>query len=198
LGGFHTSVQIRGSGTTIGGTSPAARNVIASIAGGSGGIFNDGDDTLIQGSYFGVNAAGTAPLGSGQNGITIETGSGATIGGSAAGAGNIINSTNIGVQIAQVNAFFPLNNHTVQGNLIGTDATGTVAFHNLAYGVNLGTSNNTTIGGSTPGAANVITASSDGILIIASPTGLVIQGNKIGTDITGTMPLGNGHCGIRV
>jgi len=185
------------SGNTVGGTSPADRNVIASNAGQT---LTDvgGDNTLVQGSYFGVNAAGTAAIGSAQNGIIIETGGGSTIGGSATGAGNVINATNIGVQIAQGNLFFPLTNHTVQGNLIGTDATGTIALHTLSHGINLGSSANTTIGGSTAGAGNVIATAGGGIDIFNSPTGLVIQGNKIGTDITGTVSLGNSFCGIHV
>ena len=185
------------SGNTVGGTSPADRNVIASDIGQ--GTLTDigGNNTLVQGSYFGVNAAGTAAIGSAQNAIVIETGSGTTIGGNASGAGNVINATNIGVQIAQVNFFFPLSNHTVQGNLIGTDATGTIALHALVYGINLGTAESTTIGGSAVGAGNVINAQADGIRINISPTNLVIQGNKIGTDINGA-PLGNGGCGIEV
>jgi CSLREA domain-containing protein len=191
-----TPVQVSNntSGSIIGGTSPSARNVIASN-GGFALILNDGSNTAVQGNYVGTNAAGTAAIGSLPTGIDVEQGTGVTIGGSASGAGNVINSTGPGITIGGV-CFNCANTTTVQGNLIGTDATGTVAFYALSFGIQMGQSINTTIGGSTPGAANVITARANGILIGGSPTGMVIQGNKIGTDITGTMPLGNGNCGI--
>jgi CSLREA domain-containing protein len=184
------------NGSVIGGTSPGARNVMASN-GVFGDILNDGNATLVQGNYLGTNAAGTAAIGSLATGIDVEIGTGVTIGGSASGAGNVINATGNGVSIGGVQ-FNAAVNTTVQGNLIGMDATGTVAFYALDIGIAMGQSINTTIGGSTPGAANVINARANGINIGGSPTGMVIQGNKIGTDITGTMPLGNGNCGIAV
>jgi CSLREA domain-containing protein len=181
------------TGTTIGGTSPSARNVIASN-GGFGGILNDGNNTVVQGNYLGTNAAGTAAIGSLPAGIDMEIGTGVTIGGSASGAGNVINATGNGVSIGGVQ-FNAAVNTTVQGNLIGTDATGTVAFYALFNGVQIAQSLNTTVGGSTPGAGNVINARADGIFVGGSPTGVAILGNKIGTDINGA-PLGNGNCGI--
>ena len=186
------------TGNTIGGISPAARNVIASNEASVILILNDGGNTLVQGNYIGTNAPGTAPIGTAGNGIVVELGSGVTIGGSAPGAGNVVNATNIGVQVGP-----QPSNTTVQGNLIGTDATGTIAFHTLSFGINLvGTLTNAMIGGNTPGAGNVVSSGGDGIQIgdngQGGPTGVVIQGNKIGTDITGTMPLGNGLCGIFV
>ena len=187
-GSFHAT------GTMIGGTSPAARNIIASN-GGFALIDISGDNTLVQGNYMGVNAAETAILGMCATGISVEQGSGNTIGGTAAGAGNVINATGDGIQIGGIcsNCLFDT---TIQGNLIGTDATGTVAFYALLYGIVVDASVNPTIGGSAPGAGNVITARADGIIFSHNPTGVVIQGNKIGIDITGTMPLGNGNCGI--
>src|ERR1051325_9299565 len=74
------------TGTMIGGTLPSARNVIASN-GGFGGILNDGNATLVQGNYFGTNAAGTGAIGSGTVAIDMELGTGVMIGGAGAGAG---------------------------------------------------------------------------------------------------------------
>ena len=181
------------TGNIIGGTSPAARNVMASN-GVFGAILNDGDNTVVQGNYLGTNAAGTAAIGSLATGIDAELGTGVTIGGSASGAGNVINATGNGISIGGVQ-FNAAANTAVQGNLIGTDATGTVALHALFNGIQIGQSLSTTIGGSTPGAGNVINARADGIFVGGTPTGIVIQGNKIGTDINGA-PLGNGNCGI--
>jgi titin len=198
LGGVSTPVFVSSgvSGTTIGGTAPGARNVIAS-SGGFGLILSDGNNMLVQGNYFGVNAAGTAALGSAAFGIDIEFGSGNTIGGSVSGAGNVINSTDRGISIGGVCACV-VDNNSFLGNLIGTDATGTLFLSTVANGVVVSASTNTKIGGGTAGAGNVINARSDGIFFGNTPTGVVIQGNKIGTDITGTVALGNGEFGIDV
>jgi CSLREA domain-containing protein len=181
------------NGSVIGGTSPSARNVMASN-GVFGEILNDGNNTVVQGNYLGTNAAGTAAIGSLATGIDMEIGTGVTIGGTASGAGNVINATGNGIAIGGVQ-FNAAANTTVQGNLIGMDATGTIAFYALFNGIQIGQSINTTIGGSTPGAGNVINARANGIFVGGTPIGVVIQGNKIGTDINGAA-LGNGNCGI--
>jgi T5SS/PEP-CTERM-associated repeat protein len=187
------------SGNIIGGTSPGARNVVAS---GNGGtlIYNRANNTVIQGNYVGVNAAGSVPLGSSSRGIHVSAGNGVIVGGTNSGVGNLINSsfgTSAGVLVANEDASIP-NNAVVQGNLIGTDATGTIALRTLTYGVQLQTSTGTLIGGTNAGAGNVISSVGDGIFIANSPTGALIQGNKIGTDNTGTIALGNSACGIEI
>jgi titin len=202
LSGSGYVVQVSGgmSGNIIGGTSLGARNVMASGAGVGGFtalIYNRGDKTVIQGNYLGLNAAGTAALGSCPRGIHVSAGFGVMVGGTNGGAGNIINAGTVGVMVANEDLSIP-DNAVVQGNLIGTDATGTIAFRALTYGIQLQTSVGTLIGGSNAGAGNVISSAGDGIFIANSPTGALIQGNKIGTDATGTVPLGNSSCGIEV
>src|SRR5262249_60580072 len=51
------------------------------------------------------------------------------------------------------------------------------------------------IGGLGPGEGNLISGNLGAALLMSS-TGTVVQGNKIGTDITGTKPLGNVGVGI--
>jgi CSLREA domain-containing protein len=199
LGGFNTAVQVSAgmTGNTIGGTSPAARNVIAS-SNAPWIILSDGNNMLVQGNYIGVNAAGTAALGAGATAVKIEQGSGNTIGGTVSGAGNVINATVDGISIGGVCAC-TTNNNSFQGNLIGTNATGTAALNALFHGIVVaGSTTNLTIGGSTVGAGNVITARATGIIVVQTLSGIVIEGNKIGTDITGTAALGNGNCGIDI
>src|SRR5207302_8446321 len=54
------------------------------------------------------------------------------------------------------------------------------------------------VGGSEPGAGKVVSGTrSDGIRI-RSRSGNVTQGNSIGTDFSGTLPLGNGGNGVAV
>ena len=70
----------------------------------------------------------------------------------------------------------------MQGNLIGTNATGTAAVPN-ATGINIRTASNT-IGGATSGAGNVISGNTIGGIIITDAAGAqnTVQGNRIGTD----------------
>ena len=91
------------------------------------------------------------------------------------------------------------HNNVVAGDKIGTDATGTVALPNAGSGViiDLGSYDNT-IGGTTAAAANVISANKyDGVHIESGP-GNVVEGNFIGTDLTGTHALGNGEDGVDI
>lgn len=86
----------------------------------------------------------------------------------------------------------------VQGNFIGTDASGTLARGNGGSGVSVGGAGNT-IGGSAPAMRNVISGnggagidfSNNGGFAGESSAGNDVQNNFIGTDATGTVALGN-------
>jgi hypothetical protein len=87
--------------------------------------------------------------------------------------------------------------HVIEGNFIGTDITGTVALStNNRFGLTLIGVSNTRVGGTTTAARNLISGNGlAGIQIFdaigASVTGLVIEGNLIGTDINGNPTVGN-------
>ena len=74
--------------------------------------------------------------------------------------------------------------------MIGTDITGTAALGNSGPGISLTDSGDNTIGGTAPGTANVISAN-DGDRHFHATSEIfgdnLIQGNLIGTDITGTV-----------
>src|SRR5207302_4947056 len=119
---------------------------------------------------------------------SIESNSFSTeIGGAQAGARNVISANGIGVQISSAG-------NIVQGNFIGTNAAGTAALGN-GTGV-LITQPNNTIGGTTPGAGNVISGNTDTGLFIFT-TNTQVQGNLIGTNAGGDA-LGNLRWGIRI
>ena len=197
-GGSQSGVNIRGGaqGNIIGGTTPGARNVISGNAsvGVLIGFFEPAgtNGNVVQGNYIGTNAAGTAAL---RNG-TISSGQGVrlsgdvrdnVIGGTAAGAGNLISGNYTGILIDGA------SRTSVQGNLIGTDATGTTRVGDANAGIQIvaGAQNNT-IGGGVPGARNVISGHESGIRIAdTATTGNSVQGNYIGTDVSGSLPLGN-------
>ncbi|HKU74629.1 MAG TPA: SBBP repeat-containing protein [Pyrinomonadaceae bacterium] len=183
----HGIVLHNSSNNVIGGTSPATRNV---ISGNGGGIDIVGSANLVQGNFIGTNATGTVavPQGAGVSifdlSPVISTDN--LIGGTAAGAGNLISGNQTGISVSG-------NGSTIQGNLIGTDIAGTSKLPNtngiVAIGLNI------LVGGPASGARNVISGNSgDGVYLRGA--GNKLQGNYIGTDITGTLALGNTGNGV--
>jgi titin len=84
--------------------------------------------------------------------------------------------------------------NTVQGNFIGTDATGRRDLGNGGRGVDItnGPADNL-IGGASAAARNVISGNdSGGVGVYAAATRNRIEGNFIGTDSYGASPLPNG------
>jgi hypothetical protein len=178
------------SNNLVGGTTPGDRNLISGNPQGGVSILY-GTGHKIQGNFIGTDVTGTLPLGNSQ-GVAITSTSN-VVGGLVAGAGNVI-SGNTGQGIL----FNGFDGSFVQGNLIGTDVTGTKALGNGAGGilVNSG-SGNITIGGAAAGARNVISANPGWGVAVYVTTGTVIQGNFIGTDVTGALPLGNAFTGAQ-
>ena len=86
----------------------------------------------------------------------------------------------------------------IEGNFIGTDASGTVVRANKFNGINWSDSaGNNIIGGTTPATRNLISGgNSTGVQINAVEGGVVIAGNLIGTQKDGRSPLGNRNGGV--
>ena len=191
LGNFDGIFVHFSSGVTIGGTTASARNLISGNS--QAGIrLSASSNVTIEGNWIGLNAAGTAALANAYAGFLTDTDNpGVVIGGLTStpgtGAGNVISGNGYGIDPEGG----PLGDITVEGNLIGTDPTGTFAIGN-GTGVRI-TSGSMTVGGTAAGAGNVISGNTgDGVLIIDSTsTGSVIEGNDIGTTISGTTALGN-------
>jgi hypothetical protein len=160
------------------------------------GIFIGSGGNVIEGNFIGTDVTGSAGLGNGA-GVPIFSASGNTIGGTTAGARNVIS----GNEGYGVGIFDSSTGNLVQGNFIGTDATGTVDLGNSAYGVVIyysGASNNI-IGGTTAEARNIISGNDvGGISLWNGVTGNLVQGNFIGTDVTGTVDLGNVWGGVSI
>jgi hypothetical protein len=192
----------------VGGTTAAARNVIAGAFGIGTTSAGSSTGNVVQGNFIGTDATGTASIGTPsdiQSGLTLTNASNNIIGGTTAGARNVI-SCNRTAEI-MMQTVFPLpgeaTGNLVQGNLIGTDVTGTVALPNTAdppsYGVFVLTdANENTIGGTTIAARNVISGLRLAGIAVAQNFGTLIQGNFIGTDITGLRNLGNGGEGVLI
>jgi hypothetical protein len=199
LGNVHSGVEVStASSNLIGGTSPGAGNVISGNE-QSGIYFITAPATgnLVQGNYIGVNANGTAALGNGQDAVTINGVAGNTVGGTTAGARNILSGNmESGVFVLTIGA----TNNVIAGNYIGTDQTGKVAIPNRTNGVTLYGVAGNMIGGTSDGAGNVISGNlQDGVLISAvGASNNMVFGNYIGPDVTGTSALGNSLGGVAI
>jgi CSLREA domain-containing protein len=181
----QSGVFVQGSGTVIG--TPASGNVIS--GNGEYGIENR-EPSIIQNNIVGLDRTGQNAIGNALDGILV--GATSTVGGGSAGEGNTV-SGNLRNGIG-----FAIGPGTmISGNTVGLNISRTVARGNSQHGVFL---SNTFGSGVTIGAAgggmNIISANGgDGI------NGLVpnssITNNRIGTDGTGTIDLGNAGAGIR-
>ncbi len=192
INNFGAGVNIFGNATsnTIGVRGSARRNVISGDFPYGVEIDGAGAGNVVAGNYVGTNAGGTAGLGN-DTGISVNTSSYTTIGGTVAGAGNVV-SGNQFQGIVDYDQF-----DTIAGNYVGTNAAGTTAIHNgTGDGIDIGGSGDT-IGGTIAGAANVISGNNgEGIALIGSDN--VLEGNLIGTSASGTLSLANGHDGVFV
>ena len=187
--------EIGATGNRIGGTTAAARNVISGQT--YSGIGMTGDTTagnFIEGNYIGTNAAGTAALANGSEGITLDGSRNNTIGGTSAGARNVISgNTYRGVVLGD-----GARGNVVAGNFIGVTAAGTAALPNQAGIYVLGTEN--MIGGTAVGAGNVISGNTyQGVFIgDLGSDGNVVAGNLIGLNAAGTAAVANGYAGVQI
>lgn len=200
LGNGNQGVHLFGvaSNNTIGGTSAGARNVISGNTGAGvaiGSATNTGN--IIQGNSLGTKLNGTEALPN-NTGIRITAGSSNTIGGTAAGAGNVISGNSFwGVSIAMIADPGP-SDVAVQGNLIGTTALGNAALGNGSDGINISDAPNTVVGGSTAAARNVISGNADNGVEVSGggSDASQVEGNYIGVAADGTADLGNSGHGV--
>ncbi|MEA2449660.1 MAG: large repetitive protein, partial [Thermoleophilaceae bacterium] len=176
----------------------------------------------IEGNYIGEDAAGTDTKSNIGAGVAVFDASAAVIGGTTAAQRNLISgngeSGNFNPNFVPYGVYVRGNatDTLVQGNLIGTDATGKVADPNGGAGVRVGGYTNgdnpvptaakdTVVGGFVSGAGNVISGNgvaplnAEGVFVGAEAgSGIAIAGNRIGTDVTGTAPVPNNYDGVEL
>lgn len=197
-------VSVNASNNLIGGTTAVDRNLIS--GNGQAGIAIVGTiQNVVEGNYIGTNAAGTAALGNGLDGVTItNNGQENRIGTNGDGIAdaaerNLISGNGrngISLQNAQSNR--------IAGNYIGTNAPGSGALRNTQAGIapNQGSQANVigTTGFETNPSAerNLISANgADGVSLSDPATQFnLVAGNYIGTDMTGMRALGNTGNGV--
>jgi len=203
LGNRNHGVFVSGGLNRIGGTTPAARNLISGNGAGDASFNGSGAAVIITGSAATGNIVEGNLIGTDRTGnfavanvIGIYTFSSANnniLGGTAAGSRNVISGNTIDGILLETTG------NTVQGNYIGTTASGNAALGNVRNGiVAFSGANGNSIGGTTTAARNVISGNSGvGIDLIFNDQNIV-QGNFIGTDAAGIGNLGNGSFGIRI
>lgn len=195
--GFGRGHQFVNADNSIyGGNLPADSNVISGNT-GINILFAPTNNILISGNYMGTNKLGTAiphlsptQVGNANNiegigvGVTLDN--------------NIMSGTTNAIFIAGG------DNWIINNNKIGTNAAGTEVLGNFGSGIYIAN------GDTDPITSIVITNNliSGNLLGIRDGanypgsngpiTGVTIQGNKIGTDITGKLVLGNKLSGIQV
>ncbi len=189
----RNGVRVGMGNNRIGGTTPAARNLISGNTTSGMGL-GDTDGNLVQGNLIGTDVTGTVALGNISFGVVLgcPAGTNNLVGGTAPGARNVISGNGRdGVLLCLANG------NRVEGNFIGTDVTGTMALGN-GQGVSIFIGNNNTVGGTASGAGNVISGNGVGVNMSGGTTGNRVEGNFIGTDETGSLDVGNSSLGVHI
>ncbi|MCA9178539.1 MAG: DUF4347 domain-containing protein, partial [Planctomycetales bacterium] len=187
-----SGVRILGDNAAIGGSAVADRNV---IAGTEFGVLLRGTATgnTVSGNYIGTDVAGGSLRGAIDYGVyMIENAAGNVIGGAVSADGNVI----AGAAVDGIHLWGEgVDGNTIQNNYVGVSADGAVNLGNAGDGILIFE------GGDNQQILNNLVASSGLVGIEVDGNGVtssgnVIQGNTIGTDLTGVLDWGSGENGI--
>ncbi len=181
-------ISITAGSNTVGGAYGVDSNTI--VGNGNNGVtINGTNNNLITGNNIGTDAVAQWP--NLANGVAVQSGA----------AGNTISNNVIsgnsqdGVLISGI----PTTGTTVSGNVIGLTGGGNAILANGGSGVHILDASDNTIGGMTAGLGNVVSGNTlDGIFIEGLAATNVVLGNFIGTDIGGTLSLGNSGDGVGI
>jgi titin len=221
LGNAQNGVFISGApDVVVGGNGANGAGKDVGGAQGEGNIISGNDQhgvsidnlgasgTKVQGNFIGLNLNGNgfSNIGNSRDGVRVSSAPQVEIGGTGStfsnGQGNTISDNGQhGVEISGSSS----TGTRVLGNHIGTDFNGGSDFGNAGDGVRVGNASNTTIGGTSAGARNVISGNdANGVFIQGtnSATFNKVEGNYVGLDASGTGALGNNlgnaEVGVRV
>ena len=183
-------IEVRSGSNRIGGTTDQTRNVISGND-GVGISFSSQPGNVAVGNRIGTNADGTAAVPNSGDGIGFEDVNFQTIGGTAAGEGNLISGN--GGNGLYFNSGYEMTAAKFQGNTIGLAADGVTPLPNGGAGIFLdGVSDGGRIGGTSPGAGNVISGNLGTGVLIDGSDGWRLEGNLIGVTAAGTALAPNG------
>jgi CSLREA domain-containing protein len=171
-GGGHGGLGITGGGTTV-------RGLVLRNFSGSAVVLTIGDGNVLAGNYIGLAPNGTTPSPNSGYGVVMSNSSNNRIGGTALVQRNVIAKSTAAGEGGGI-VLHVSDGNLVQGNLIGTDATGMVAQPNEGSGIALIESSNNVIGGPQPGATNVIAGNRGSGVRMTASSNNVVQANLIG------------------
>jgi len=202
-------VELNGSaaganGLTIAADNTEIRGLIINRFAGDGIVVDNASNVILEGNFIGTDSTGffAAFFGNGGNGVHVHSAStDVLIGGATAAARNLISGNGgNGIRIADPGT----TRVTVQGNYIGTNASGTAAIGNRD-GVIIEDSPGNIIGGAGVLERNLISGNlgpagqGNGIVIFGgNASGNLVQGNYIGTDLTGSVAIANSGAGVLI
>ncbi|MBM2840039.1 MAG: quiC [Bacteroidetes bacterium] len=206
-GNFNGVAIVNAANNSIGGPSTVHRNLISGQLGHpgcSGVLIGEGSSgTSVQSNYIGTDVSGTLSRGN-STGLYILDSPDNTVGGltSAPGLppGNVISASGESGVYLQNYATTSTSGNVILGNLIGTDVTGTLDLGN-GTGVSLSQASANFVGGIEARARNIISGNRTGVTMSSGFNQArfnTVQGNYIGTDITGMADLGNDLSGISI
>ena len=195
--GEHNQIGVPGASPIPGTNVPSTPSNVISANGGSGVQFTgQAANNAVQGNYIGVGAGGTGSIGNTFAGVFVNdlstSPSNELIGGSTPGAGNIIAGSAAGFGVDILGPAVPATggNNIIQGNLIGIDRSSALAGNSI--GIDIQNSADNLVGGS-GSSRNVISANATAGVELTGlySTRNTIEGNAIGTDITGNQRPGD-------
>jgi hypothetical protein len=194
------------SNNTIGGTAGGFQNVIANNGGNGitvtgdieGGTFVDATGNRIIGNRIGTDGSGTKALRNAGAGVLIQYANGNIIGPGDTISGNGQSGIDLfGGLLGGV--FRGATSNTIVANFIGTNLAGTVAVPNVLDGIMLTDAARNSITGNVVSGNGANGEEAAGIDILnANSTGNTVSGNKIGTDVSGSLAVGNSLHGVFV
>lgn len=166
------------------------------------GCINTTPSLVVKNCYIGTNAAGNLVVANKGIGISIwqkDIGP-VQIGGTGPNDGNVISGNwhgfwIVGIAETGVSETTPL---VIQGNRIGTDASGGFALPNAGHGMRIIRWDSVVVGGNSAAARNLISGNQEDGVFCDESRRCNIKGNYIGTNAAGTAPIPNGGSGIHV
>ena len=191
---------ITGSGQSgvvlLGAPGVVVRDNVVSGNGANGIILFQGQGAVIQGNRVGTNADGTAAQpNAGIGGINLLGTTAAKVGGAGAGEGNVVGAgaaAGACAIVAQADGAVRATGTVIAGNRVGTTASGLAGLAPGGFsGICDSNTVNSTIGGTAPGAGNVLGGFSHAaVTVFGGSSGTVIEGNTVGVraDGSGTIP----------
>ena len=167
---FNTGIEVHGNAHRI------TNSVVSANLGFGFDIDVDANGVVLTGNIIGASADRMTSLGNGDDAVSITDSGDHVIGGTGPNAGNFIASNAGGSGIAITGLSGHAHNITIKGNQIGDPN-----LRGNAEGICVFQGSQILIGGSEPGAANVIEAN-DGVginILSAQSTGVTLSRNSL-------------------